>query len=221
MRISDDRYSRDRLRLDIALHFIRHEARTRTIRQWTGLTDDRIRKLYRAYLHGGGRCFTRHRGKSPRQASYFMRTARLRQEAAAFASIGGLLGLLDVRRSTSAERHGAGVSRAASLCQTYEVYCAIVAAPAISFEHAVLLVNTLSRSGELRVGHCHGCNALLVVDALALRAPRCALCSDERGHHAPTCPPRSTVNIALCTESTDERRSQSESLLGSPSGASL
>ena len=31
MRISDDRYSRDRQRLDIAMQFIRHEARTRTI----------------------------------------------------------------------------------------------------------------------------------------------------------------------------------------------
>jgi hypothetical protein len=42
MRISDDRYSRDRLRLDLALRFIHHEARTHTIRAWTGLTDDRI-----------------------------------------------------------------------------------------------------------------------------------------------------------------------------------
>ena len=47
MRITDDRYTRDRLRLDLALRLIRHEARTRTIRNWTGLTDDRIRKLYR------------------------------------------------------------------------------------------------------------------------------------------------------------------------------
>ena len=56
MRISDDRYSRDRLRLDLALRFIHHEARTHTIRAWTGLTDDRIRKLYRTYLYeaGGG-----------------------------------------------------------------------------------------------------------------------------------------------------------------------
>ena len=50
MRISDDRYSRDRVRLDLALRFIRHEARTQTIRAWTGLTDDRIRKLYRSYF---------------------------------------------------------------------------------------------------------------------------------------------------------------------------
>jgi len=54
MRISDDRYSRDRQRLDLALRFIHHEARTRTIRVWTGLTDDRIRKLYRSYVAADG-----------------------------------------------------------------------------------------------------------------------------------------------------------------------
>jgi hypothetical protein len=45
MRVSDDRYTRDRLRLDLAQRLIHHEARTFTIRQWTGLSDDRIRKV--------------------------------------------------------------------------------------------------------------------------------------------------------------------------------
>jgi hypothetical protein len=45
MRVSDDRYTRDRQRLDLALRLIRHEARTFTIREWTGLSDDRIRKV--------------------------------------------------------------------------------------------------------------------------------------------------------------------------------
>ncbi|MFI4891421.1 MAG: hypothetical protein ACHQIL_12895 [Steroidobacterales bacterium] len=45
MRISDDRYTRDRLRIDLAWRMIGYEARTLTIRQWTGLSDDRIRKV--------------------------------------------------------------------------------------------------------------------------------------------------------------------------------
>ena len=70
MRVSDDRYTRDRQRLDVALRFIRHEARTQTIRVWTGLTDDRIRKLYRSYLSGGeGGGVTRHRGRSEEHTS--------------------------------------------------------------------------------------------------------------------------------------------------------
>ena len=75
MRISDDRYSRDRLRLDLALRFIHHEARTHTIRAWTGLTDDRIRKLYRTYLYeAGGAGVANHHGKPPRPAVFFPRS---------------------------------------------------------------------------------------------------------------------------------------------------
>src|SRR5688572_17932186 len=95
MRISDDRYSRDRLRLDLALRFIHHEARTHTIRAWTGLTDDRIRKLYRTYLYeADGARVARHRGKSPRQAAFFTRSLRMRREAAVFASVSSLFGLI-------------------------------------------------------------------------------------------------------------------------------
>ena len=65
----------------------RHEARTRTIKSWTGLTDDRIRKLYRSYVADAGRrVVRRHRGKSPRQSAFFMRNAGVRREAAGLAT---------------------------------------------------------------------------------------------------------------------------------------
>ena len=178
MRISDDRYSRDRLRLDVAMWFIHHEARTRTIRQWTGLTDDRIRKLYHSYPQGG-RGITRHRGKSPQQAAYFMRTARLRDEASALASLCCLVGLFDGQRHHPFLRPPTSVERAAALCRAYEEYRAAVRAPAIGFEHAVLLVNALTLGGELRLSDCQDCGALLVVDTLGLRPVRCTLCSTE------------------------------------------
>jgi hypothetical protein len=178
MRISDDRYSRDRHRLEIAIHLIRHEARTHTIRQWTGLTDDRIRKLYRSYLHGGGLRVTRHRGRSPQQAGYFLRTMRLRQEAAVLASIGCLLGVLHYSRGAPA-RLAPGIGRAASLCQAYDAYCALVTEPAITLEHAVLLLVTLSHGVELTLQGCSDCGALLVADPLALQPPPCVVCSPE------------------------------------------
>jgi len=37
MRISDDRYNRERARMELALRFLHHEARKQTIRAWTGL----------------------------------------------------------------------------------------------------------------------------------------------------------------------------------------
>lgn len=187
MRISDDRYNRDRQRLDIAMNFIRHEARTHTIRQWTGLTDDRIRKLYRSYLQDGGCRVTRHRGKSPQQAAFFLRSARLRHEAGALAGLCCLVGVLERHQGRAGAPPLAGVSRAAALCQAYDVYRAIVAGPGIGFEHAVLLVNALARGSELALGDCHGCGALLVVDSLALRSARCALCTADDPRRVPAC----------------------------------
>jgi len=210
MRISDDRYSRDRLRFDLALRFIRLEARTQTIRTWTGLTDDRIRKLYRSYVRSAsGSSVRRHRGKSPRQAAFFTRSPRLLQESATFASICTLLGVVPARMTakpaanrlgTAAATHAsatpaggtgaAGADRAAQtfvrgerLCDAFEAYRAVVAEPQITFEHAVFLVGALSRGDELRLGPCALCGALVVADRLALREVRCASCAEQ------TCPP--------------------------------
>lgn len=186
MRISDNRYNRDRQRVDVAMRFIGHEARTRTIRQWTGLTDDRIRKLYHSYLHSGGRT-TRHRGKSPRQATFFLRTDRMRDEASALASLCCLVGLFDGYRHDLWPWHTRDVERAESLCRAFEEYRAAVRNPAITFEHAVLLVDALVRGGELRLGDCQNCGALRVVDSLGLRPTRCSLCSAEVPGREPPC----------------------------------
>src|ERR1700751_1642276 len=130
MRISDDRYSRERARMELALRFLRHEARTRTIRLWTGLSDDRIRKLYRSYLQGGGRGLTRHRGKSPQQAAFFVRTARLRQGASPLAALCCLAGVLESARDSERGRiappPALGIGRAGWLCQAYEAYRALL-----------------------------------------------------------------------------------------------
>src|SRR5580700_1394685 len=95
MRVSDDRYTRDRQRFDLALRLIRHEARTFTIRQWTGLSDDRIRKLYRSYvMNEEAGSVLRHRGKSPRQVAFFFKTDELSFQAAQLASLFVVYGLL-------------------------------------------------------------------------------------------------------------------------------
>jgi hypothetical protein len=183
MRISDDRYSRDRLRLDLALRFIHHEARTHTIRAWTGLTDDRIRKLYRTYLfEAGGSGVARHRGKSPRQAAFFTRSLRMRREAAVFASVSSLFGLI-TRDSITVERAAQPaptVARGALLCEAFETYRALVGEPQISFEHAVYLLSALHTGEELRVAHCRDCASVLVTDRLALRTPVCNECTGAR-----------------------------------------
>ncbi len=178
MRISDDRYSRDRLRLDLALRFMRHEARTHTIRKWTGLTDDRIRKLYRSYLTETSNQIARHRGKSPGQACFFTRTPRVQQEAAVLASLFCLLGVVPGNAIVDADHPLPGVARGERLCQAFEAYLALVPVSVITFEHAVLLVNELARGEELKLGDCTSCGGLVVIDSLALRDIRCGRCAE-------------------------------------------
>ena len=205
MRISDDRYSRDRLRLDLALRFIHHEARTHTIRAWTGLTDDRIRKLYRTYLfEAGGAKVARHRGKSPQQAAFFTRSLRMRRETAVFASVSSLFGLItpqtiafaplafaplavapsavppsSIGRETAS---ASTVARGALLCEAFEAYTALMGESQISFEHAVFLLSALLTGDELRVAHCRSCSGVVVTDRLALRIPVCNECSTSDPH---------------------------------------
>jgi len=183
MRISDDRYSRDRLRLDLALRFMRHEARTHTIRKWTGLTDDRIRKLYRAYLSEMPGQVSRHRGKSPGQACFFTRSSRVQQESAVLASLFCLLGVVPQQVVVDADIPLHGVARGERLCQAFEAYLALVPSSQISFEHAVLLLNELTRGVELRLGDCSVCGGLVVVDGLALRNVRCGRCTEQTQFH--------------------------------------
>lgn len=186
MRIHDDRYSRDQRRHEVALRFIRHEARTHTIRIWTGLSDDRIRKLYRAYLRGAqGTGPVRHRGKSPQQATFFTRSARARQESAVLASLCRLVGALPAAAAAAPSGHGdaepapsiASLGRGELLCQAYETYRSLVVTPLISFEHAVFLLGALWLGEELVLSACRDCNAVVVSDRWAMRAPRCGVCA--------------------------------------------
>ncbi len=185
MRVSDDRYSRDRLRLDLALRFIRHEARTRTIRTWTGLTDDRIRKLYRSYVQQPGGAVPRPRGRSPQQTAFFTRTPRLQQETSVLASLCCLLGALPARPAARMPAGAPGVAQGLLVCQAFEAYRTLLPTGRISFEHLVFLVTALLRGEELRLARCAECGALLVVERMLLSEPRCQDCSGSAAARRP------------------------------------
>jgi hypothetical protein len=176
MRISDDRYSRDRQRYDLALRFIRHEARTRTVKTWTGLSDDRIRKLYRSYLSEGGSTSTiRHRGMSPHQVGYFVRSPLIRQEASVLASMCYLHAVLPGTPLDNAVALP-DVRRGVALCEAFETYQRMVTGSRISFEHAVFLVMALDRGDELQAARCAGCSTLMVRDRYNPAMRRCGPC---------------------------------------------
>jgi hypothetical protein len=121
----------------------------------------------------------RHRGKSPRQAAFFTRSLRMRREAAVFASVSSLFGLI-TRDSITVERAAQPaptVARGALLCEPSRPTGAWSGEPQISFEHAVFLLGALHAGDELRVAHCRDCAGVLVTDRLALRTPVCNDCA--------------------------------------------
>ena len=179
MRVTDDRYSRDRLRYDLAVRLIRHEARTQTIRQWTGLTDDRIRKLYRSYVRcTDGARVRRHRGKSPRQVGFFVRSRQLQHDSAGLASVLSMFGVLPKARLPDAGRHLPSVARGELLCDAIETYLRIAHEPRITFEHAVFLATALAGGGEIRLLRCRHCHGLGFGDPLTLRTVACLSCGE-------------------------------------------
>ena len=177
MRISEDRYDRDRQRLELALRFLTHEARTQTIRSWTGLSHDRIRKLYRSYL-GRADCYIpRHRGQSPHQAAYFMRTLKIQQEAAVLASFFSLAGLVPAAPSPAGAAALPGIAHGNALCTAFETYITMIPTASISFEYAVFLVDCLARGDQLQLGRCCDCGGILVIERFPIREKRCQHCA--------------------------------------------
>jgi len=203
VRISDDRYSRERARMELALRFLRHEARTQTIRAWTGLSDDRIRKLYRSYMSDARSDLRRHRGKSPHQVAYFTRSLRLQEETAVLASVLSLLGVVPPAPASGAAANAAtsrtrgaltsaapanasagasagalpGLLRGELLCQAFEAFRVLLPSAHISFEHAVFLATALARGDQLRLDGCCDCGGLLVTERFPLRERRCHHCA--------------------------------------------
>jgi len=187
MRVSDDRYTRDRRRMDLALRFIGHEARTFTIRQWTGMSDDRIRKMYRSYvMNRDVRRVTRHRGKSPRQAAFFFKNADLCFHSAQLASLYVMYGLLDGTLAGVEARYRLGSLESGTLlCQAYEAYLELHVPARISFEHAWFLLLALGRRDEVGISRCSECSGLCLSDLLSKHKQTCGTCGLAVAAHAP------------------------------------
>jgi hypothetical protein len=184
LRVTDHRYTRDRLRFDLALRMIRHEARTCTIRLCTGLTDDRIRKLYRSYIVASPEAATvrRKRGKSPRQVAYFTRNPAAHLEASLLAGIFGTVGLLETCRVSREPQPD--LEFGALFCEAFETYQHLWCLSQLSFEHAWFLLLALAQGEELRVARCPVCSGAFVRDALATTPERCPLCRMKRYHRS-------------------------------------
>ena len=176
MRITDSRYDRDRQRLNVAYRLIGHEARTQTIRQATGLSGDRIRKLYRDYFKGQPvRPVRRRRGKSPRQMSFFWRSPAHEVQAAALAAM--LQHCRFIGRPQALYRPN--LDEVNRFCDLYETFRALCPATVISFEHAWHLLHVLARLCTFVLARCPDCHGTWIRDTLDLLPDNCAACRTD------------------------------------------
>jgi hypothetical protein len=180
MRVSDDRYNRDRLRLDLAMRLMRHGARTRTICDWTAFSEDRIRKLYHAYQRQReGEPSRRLRGKAPQRVEVFLETPALAFEATTLACLLCILGLLP-----KAGEAGDGISprvtpeRGEAFCQAYETYAVLHCPARLSFEDAWYLLLALLQQDKLKLCRCGRCERLYLAAVTAIPAASCG-CDPE------------------------------------------
>lgn len=180
MRVSDARYSRDLRRYQLAWKLVRFDARTRTIKRWTGLSGYRIRTFYRAYAAGEPAVSgSPLRGVPPTQVQFFWKSAQLKCEAAVLA---GFLRTFHALPASSGEVDPdslPSIPRGERLCRAYEEFQSLVPDTEITIEYAMLLLEELVRGVQMELGRCSTCQVLILVDRLAIAATQCADCAHE------------------------------------------
>lgn len=178
MQISDRHYFIDRQRHDLALRMIRHEARTCTIHALTGLSADRIRKLYKSYvMQSPGQAVNRHRGTTPRQVAHFCYTIRRHFEASVLASMFIVFGLPTMARDSTA----ALLQFGQLFCDAYETHCQLQRPSRMSFEHAWFLFHCLHQARALSLMRCRVCDGRHLHDPVRTARHGCPTCKMKSG----------------------------------------
>ncbi|MFO7285756.1 MAG: hypothetical protein LOD94_03800 [Gammaproteobacteria bacterium] len=176
MRATDLRYRGEKAKFELALRMIGHEARTGTIRYFTGLSDDRIRKLYTSYFKYGDAPVRRRRGRSPTQIGPLIKTPLRALESGVFVNLLLANGLL-TSDPTQAPKLQGNIELGHKFCECYETYCALVPRANLSFEWGWNLLLSLRRGDELGIERCDKCSLGYIVDLLAVPHSGCPACA--------------------------------------------
>ncbi|MCY4477594.1 MAG: hypothetical protein OXC70_06370 [Gammaproteobacteria bacterium] len=180
MRVTQSRYEGELERFHLAIRMLILQARTSTIRRYTGLSSDRIRKAYVSYVaeHGKNRLPRRKRGRPPSRVAHFFKSHDRHCESTVLVSLFMHAGLL-VPDGSSGCKLPAGLSLLSQghrLCDAYEMHRQMVPGGEMTLELAATLLRALAETQELALAECECCGALYVHDAYALdygRGPFC------------------------------------------------
>ncbi len=172
-------YLTERSRLELTLRLIAVEARTRTIKQCTGLSDDRIRKIYSRYFKSrSGSAVKRRRGKSPRQVAHFVKNSEQQIQATTLFYLFCATGLL--RLDTNNKVHSCwpqpDVEYGHRLCRAFDTYKLVHPTAVYNFEWTWALLQSVSRFDELGLSRCGDCALPYIHDCYAIDFKRCPAC---------------------------------------------
>jgi hypothetical protein len=175
MRATDDRYRGEQAKFDLAVRMIRHEARTGTIRYFTGLADDRIRKLYTTYFKHSATPVRRQRGRSPTRVTPLVRTPQRALESGVLANLLLVNGLLSLERPPGPSLK-ANVDLGHRFCECFETFDLLVPHSALTFEWAFNLLVSMRRGDEIGIARCEDCSICYLFDLLSLPRGACPAC---------------------------------------------
>ena len=175
MRATDDRYRGEQAKFDLAMRMIKHEARTGTIRFWTGINDDRIRKLYSTYFKYADAAVKRRRGRSPTRVGPLVRTPTRALESGLFANLLLANGLFSIDSPPGPSLKG-NVDLGHRFCECFETYDTLVPHGMLSFEWGWNLLMSIRRGEELGITRCETCSVCYLFDLLSLPRSACPAC---------------------------------------------
>ena len=175
MRATDDRYRGEQAKFDLAMTMIKYEARTGTIKYFTGLNDDRIRKLYTTYFKFGTAPVRRRRGRSPTRIGPLVRTPQRALESGVFANLLLANGLFSLDNPPGPSLKG-NIELGKRFCECFESFEELVPQSTLSFEWGWNLLVSIRRGDELGLRRCTNCSVCYVFDLLSLPRPACPTC---------------------------------------------
>jgi len=194
VRTTDDRYRGENARFDLAMRMIVHEARTGTIRFLTGLSDDRIRKLYTSYFKfDASQPIKRRRGKTPTQITPLISTPARALESGVFVNLLLASGLVSSDEPPGPALRG-NVQLGNRFCDCYEIHREVIPSPTLTFEWAWNLLNAVRRGDEIGMERCVSCETIYLRDLLTLPPGNCPACPTLRHGAAALSPQASTAS---------------------------
>lgn len=180
MRALDVDLTKELRRCYLALSFLRRHVRTNTICEWTGLSRARVDKIRKAHVYEfPAQTLTRPSGPAPEKLCEFLRSPRMRSEAAALGGLCRAFGAIPLESVPDARRYLPSVSRGEHLCWIYDLYRALVPSAAMTVEQLISLVTSLADGESHEIGKCLACSAAILVDPLGRSRRICMHCKSS------------------------------------------